>query len=349
MGRRTALFTIFLSLLGLLIGCARQVPAPLVYGTTATVTPKAAASSQPITAGIYRVAADETLYAIARRSGIALRELIDTNNLQPPYRLVRGQQLNIPNVRYHSVASGETLYAISRRYRVSPSALARINKVPPPYKIRPGQRLKLPASEAVIAVGTEANTAPKPRHKPDSGRPGANSSANSSVKPSAKFRAGKTIKPPPRRSSARFAWPVRGRVISRFGVKANGLHNDGINISVKLGTPVRAAENGVVVYAGNELRGFGNLLILRHEGGWVTAYGHNQTLDVKIGDVVRRGQRVARSGSTGNISRPQLHFEIRKNRRAVNPARYLTTKQAQAHFRIQNALSLKGRAIFPIT
>lgn len=284
----------------------------------ATKAPKAAlretrSAADQIAMGAYRVAADETLYAIARRSGVALRDLISTNNLAPPYRLRRGQHLQIPAVRYHKVVDGETLYGISRRYRVSPYSLARDNQVSPPYNIRAGQRLRLPASEPATTAKADPGAAPTPRQKPGVGRP--------------------AIKSPPRRGGSRFAWPVRGRVISRFGVKPNGLHNDGINIAVKEGTAVRAADNGVVVYAGNELRGFGNLLLLRHRGGWVTAYGHNQTLEVKVGDVVRRGQRIARAGSTGNIRQPQLHFEIRKGRRAVNPVRHLTMKQALVHFR----------------
>ncbi|MBT5897330.1 MAG: M23 family metallopeptidase [Rhodospirillaceae bacterium] len=306
--------------LGLLAGCARKLPAPVVYDSKVSVSREAvsrqvakrALSASMIGPGEYMVGADETLYAVARRSGVALRDLITANDLSPPYRLTRGQRLRIPGIRYHRVTAGQTLYGISRQYRVSPYALARENRVPPPYVIRPGQKLRLPASEAPpksIALDTsQPDAVPRPRQKP---------SLRKTI-----------IKPPPKRGGSRFAWPVRGRVISRFGGKPNGLHNDGINIAVKAGTSVRAADNGVVVYAGNELRGFGNLLLLRHRGGWVTAYGHNQVLNVKLGDVVRRGQQIAKSGSTGNINRPQLHFEIRKGRRAVNPVRHLASRQA---------------------
>lgn len=114
-------------------------------------------------------------------------------------------------------------------------------------------------------------------------------------------------------------WPVNGKIISNFGPTANGLHNDGINIAAPRGTPVHAAENGVVVYAGNQLRGFGNLLLIRHADGWVTAYAHNDTLLVKKGEQVKRGQVIARVGSTGNVSSPQLHFELRKGTEAVDP------------------------------
>ncbi len=334
---RFAKSMMWLAVMFIAAACARSVPAPLVYGSKTIggggqpASPEASSDTVPLAAGGYRVAADETLYAIARRSGVDLRDLIAANDLRPPYRLQRGQRLKIPAVRYHRVAAGETLYSIARRHRVSLYDLARRNQVAAPYKIRPGQRLRLPSSETRLAqAGTPQEAAAVPR-------PGTKPSKQSSVKHwSGKQRTGTqqaiqrkpvTTKPPARAGS-RFAWPVRGRVISRFGVKANGLHNDGINIAVKRGAPVRAADNGVVVYAGNELRGFGNLLLLRHKGGWLTAYGHNQSLMVKVGDVVRQGQRIARAGSTGNTSRPQLHFEIRKGRRAVNPARYLASRQA---------------------
>jgi murein DD-endopeptidase MepM/ murein hydrolase activator NlpD len=301
-----------------LAACGRSVPAPLIYGTTTTAATAARAKptnqskAMPVSAGTYRVAAQETLYAISRRSGVGLGELITANKLQPPYRLRRGQTLQIPALRYHKVAAGETLYSISRRYRVSVYSLARGNKLSPPYSIQSGQRLALPVS---------GNAAPAPT-------PAYVVGTVSKAKPRTQTRRAPVKTKPPARSGGRFAWPVQGRVISRFGVKANGLHNDGINIAVKQGTAVRAADNGVVVYAGNELRGFGNLLLLRHQGGWLTAYGHNRNLDVKVGDIVHRGQRIARSGATGNITRPQLHFEVRKGRRAVNPTRYLATKQA---------------------
>ncbi|MCW8861524.1 MAG: M23 family metallopeptidase, partial [Rhodospirillales bacterium] len=119
------------------------------------------------------------------------------------------------------------------------------------------------------------------------------------------------------------AWPVQGRVISGFGPKAKGLHNDGINIAAPRGTPVRAAEEGVVAYAGNELRGFGNLLLVRHADGWVTAYAHSEKLLVERGDKVSKGQVIARVGSSGTVSSPQLHFELRKGKQAVDPTRYL--------------------------
>jgi murein DD-endopeptidase MepM/ murein hydrolase activator NlpD len=118
----------------------------------------------------------------------------------------------------------------------------------------------------------------------------------------------------------RFAWPVRGEVVSGFGSKGGGLVNDGVNIAAPRGTPVRAAGDGTVIYAGNEVRGFGNLILIRHEGGWVTAYGHTDRVSVRQGQQVRLGQEIARVGSTGAVATPQLHFQIRQGGKPVDPA-----------------------------
>jgi murein DD-endopeptidase MepM/ murein hydrolase activator NlpD len=125
-------------------------------------------------------------------------------------------------------------------------------------------------------------------------------------------------------SSDKFLWPLSaGKIVLGYGTTPTGQQNDGVNIAAAEGSPVRAAENGVVAYAGNELQGFGNLLLLRHADGWMTAYAHNDTLLVKRGDKVERGQIVARVGKTGNVTEPQLHFELRRGTRALDPLPYL--------------------------
>ena len=140
-------------------------------------------------------------------------------------------------------------------------------------------------------------------------------------------RTSRAVTLPPA-SRGGFIWPVCGRVISRFGSIGKGLQNDGINILARKGTPVRAAQNGVVAYAGNELRGFGNLLLVKHKAGWISAYAHNSELLVRTGQKVRRGQVISRVGSTGSVDKPQLHFELRRGNRAVNPERYLRRQKA---------------------
>ena len=130
---------------------------------------------------------------------------------------------------------------------------------------------------------------------------------------------------PPSANGTTFRWPVRGRIISGFGPTANGERNDGINLAVPEGTSVKAAEAGTVIYAGNELAGYGNLILIRHADGWVSAYAHNEEIDVKRGDNVQRGQIIAKAGATGSVSSPQLHFELRKGAKPVNPMDYLSS------------------------
>jgi murein DD-endopeptidase MepM/ murein hydrolase activator NlpD len=120
-----------------------------------------------------------------------------------------------------------------------------------------------------------------------------------------------------------FRWPVRGKVITSYGAKTNGKANDGINLAVPEGTPVKAAEDGVVAYAGNELKGYGNLVLVRHSNGYVTAYAHASELLVKRGDSIKRGQVIAKSGQSGEVASPQLHFEIRKGSTPVDPLQFL--------------------------
>lgn len=124
-------------------------------------------------------------------------------------------------------------------------------------------------------------------------------------------------------SASGFVWPVQGKIISKFGTTSDGLRNDGINIAAPAGAPVIAAADGTVAYAGNQLRGFGNLVLIRHANGLITAYAHNQSLLVQKGDKVKRGATIARVGATGNVSKPQLHFEIRKGEEPVDPMKYL--------------------------
>ena len=128
----------------------------------------------------------------------------------------------------------------------------------------------------------------------------------------------------PLQRGGQLPWPVHGRVLAGYGTGSGGTHNDGINIAAPVGAPVKASAPGVVAYAGNELRGFGNMVLLRHADGWVTAYAHNSSLLVKKGDKVTQGQAIARVGSSGNVDSPQLHFELRKGTKAVDPLKVLT-------------------------
>lgn len=289
-----------------------------IYGTEPAATdsgnfkvvPASDTERIPVPAdGRHTVERGNTVYAIARLYGIPVRSIIDANSLEPPYLLRVGDRLRITSPRGHVVAKGDTVYSISRRFGVSMNELMRANGISPPYTIVIGQTLIVPSAGA-----TATNTAAtKPAAKP----------AASAKPPKATPAQVAALPNPPKRSGRTFGWPVKGKVILGFGRQSGGSNNDGINIAVPRGTKVAAAENGIVAYAGNELRGFGNLVLVKHADGFMTAYGHNEQVLVVRGQKIRKGQVIARAGSSGNVASPQLHFEIRKGRSAVDPMRYL--------------------------
>lgn len=241
-----------------------------------------------------RVKKGDTIYALSRRHDVTVRSLIHANALKPPYLLYVGQKLKMRAIGQYKVKKGDTLYSLSRKYHVDMPQLVRINGLRKPYLLAIGQRIKVPGNGSAI--------------KREKAR-----SKNTQF----------TYAPPPPRSAKGFLWPLKGSVISGFGPKSTGHHNDGINIAGRSGSTVSAAESGVVVHVGNKIKGFGNLILLKHQNGWITAYGHNADILVKKGQTVKRGQAIARVGQSGSASRPQLHFEMRKGARAVNPVKYL--------------------------
>ncbi len=259
----------------------------------------------------------DTLYSISRRYDVPLREVIEVNNLRPPYSLKIGQVLRLPTARYHVVAKGDTLYNISKRYNVDMNSLSRTNNIDAPYSLRIGQRLLLPGS--VVSKETTSYAA-KSSTKTSSWKA---PTKTTTTKKKTTSSSSKSYSTPVKKRSSKFAWPVKGQVISKFGPIAKGRNNDGINIKAALGTAVKAADAGTVAYAGNELKGFGNLILIKHSGGWITAYAHNDRLLVKKGQKVRKGEKIATVGSTGGVNTPQLHFEIRAGKKAVNPMAYL--------------------------
>jgi len=443
-----------------LAGCGgrEEPPAPVDVRAVGR-SPQAAPGAPAAVAGApaigaravsYTVERGDTAYAVARRFDVPVKAIIDANSLQPPYGLLAGQRLTIPQPRAHLVVPGDTVQSVARQYGVDASSLVRLNALPPPYTLRPGQRLALPASVAGIqqasataeplppvaplpppstravevatlapppaAANPPPASAPPPTPPPAAiappppaaapppaapvqtarkepppkvpaaeaataaGAPAAAASAAAPAPPAPPpaepapaataaaapaasaepAQAGERssqvaalpappaaavepapgaapaepavaspphdatpVGPPPPRAGKTFLWPLRGRVISTYGEQGQGLHNDGLNIAAPRGTPIKAAENGVVAYAGNEIRGFGNLLLIRHAGGFMTAYAHADSLLVKRGDTVHRGQTIARVGQSGSVTEPQLHFEIREGSQPVDPQRYL--------------------------
>jgi murein DD-endopeptidase MepM/ murein hydrolase activator NlpD len=300
----------------------------------------------------------DTIDAIARRHGVPASAIIQANNMSPPATIYPGQRLVIP--RYvsapvataappaapatrpavpapataaappaagsavHVVAAGDTLSKISRRYHKPVGEIAKANNIQASATLTVGDRLVIPGAPAPAAK--PGAPAPGAQAKPpavsaEDGKPVQTASMVMPTpdpidKEAAKLAEGTGALP-------KFRWPANGRVIAGYGPSTNGQQNDGINIALPENTPVKAAEDGVVAYAGSELKGYGNLVLVRHPNGYVTAYAHTKEILVKRGDQVKRGQMIARSGQSGNVNAPQLHFEIRKGASPLDPTRFL--------------------------
>jgi murein DD-endopeptidase MepM/ murein hydrolase activator NlpD len=253
-------------------------------------------------------------------------------------------QANGPRV---TVQRGDTLSSLSRRYGVSVDTIQSANNLAD-GRLREGQVLVMPGANMAVASRTPAAPAPAQTAETSGARKVKTTTIPAPDAPSASTKnttndAAKVASNTPQRvtstaqlpnpepmSGNSFRWPVKGRIISGFGTKPDGGHNDGINISVPQGTPVKAAENGVVAYAGSELKGYGNLVLVRHANNWVSAYANNEALLVARGEQVRRGQVIAKAGTSGQVTQPQVHFELRKGSRPVDPTKYMSSMAAQA-------------------
>ncbi|CAA6603393.1 Metalloendopeptidase-like membrane protein (fragment) [Rhodospirillaceae bacterium LM-1] len=274
MGRMRGL-SIGLVLGTMLSGCYSTVSEPW-WNQSFSQRPQAAqqrqAQPQPLPPGMIEVAKGDSVYGLAKRHGVGVREIIDANGLEAPFKLLVGQRLKIPQLAPQQPRQNVAALSLPAPAFPPPIASAQASVPEPTPAARPG-----PEPAALVF--------PEPRPKAGKG----------------------------------FLWPVKGPLVEGFGVTGKGQNNDGINIGAKRGAYVRASENGVVVYAGSELKGFGNMLLVKHQDGWVSAYAHNDLLLVGKGDRVDRGQAIARVGATGLVTSPQLHFELRHNSKPVNP------------------------------
>jgi murein DD-endopeptidase MepM/ murein hydrolase activator NlpD len=304
------------------------------------------------TGGSVTVKRGDTLYSLSRDHGVPINSIKTANNMTSTY-LEEGQSIVIPSgriaakpgIHHHRVKRGESLAVIARQYGTSHAELARANAMTDPDRLQPGDVVKVPQGGQAVAdasrapsiavprikkvktrpvrVASASPNVPIPSSKPDRGPLPKKQASTPKPKPKKVASIGKLPKPKPM-SGSKFRWPARGRIISSYGAKSNGKHNDGINIAVPQGTSIKAAENGVVAYAGNELKGYGNLILVRHDNNWVSAYAHSSKILVKRGDKIRRGQIIAKAGQSGLVNRPQLHFELRKGSRPVDPRRHMT-------------------------
>lgn len=271
------------------------IPHPTTAAAPASAPVAAAPAAKPVGApsSTHFVNAGETLASIARKNHISAAELARANGLDPSAKLKLGTRLTVPGARTAAVAA--------------PVAAAPVGAAPVAGTLQPVAAAPAPATKMATAAApvqsarlaqATANVEEKPAETP------AKAAEATGALPT-------------------FRWPVRGKVVTSYGAKTNGKSNDGINVAVPEGTPVKAAEDGVVAYSGNELKGYGNLVLVRHSNGYVTAYAHASELLVKRGDTIKRGQVIAKSGQSGEVASPQLHFEIRKGSSPVDPLQFL--------------------------
>ncbi len=295
-----------------------------------------------------KVGQGDTVNVIAERLSASKDELIKLNKLKKPYELDLGQVIQIPTPKAYSVESGDTLYGIAKRFGLSAEVLMEINDVDVADRLHAGQKIYLPPDihdngpvktpigpvgqsrpsrrytplpgSEYIPPPSEAPSGPAPEEvQPPRVAPNGRVLPPSRLAPPAALNGAPQVEAGPAPSDSqimaagkgRFGWPVSGAIISTYGAKPGGQRNDGLDIAATLGSPVLAAAEGDVVYAGNQVPGFGNLVLIKHADGWVTAYAHLSRTEVKIKDHVEQGEEIGQAGQTGGVDQPQLHFEIR--------------------------------------
>jgi murein DD-endopeptidase MepM/ murein hydrolase activator NlpD len=343
-------------------GLASYTPPAHPIETTGSVAPRSVAATGAAAQGTtIIVGTSDTLETLAHRYNVKPAAILQANGYRGPRALSPGQQLIIPfqtpatiaapalagpaskavvaakpAPSVHVVNHGETLLGIARRNHISVSELARANNIDASAKIRLGMKLTVPAAKSAAVVPAVPPVTFEDAQSSAGLAPPATKMAAAASGPQQSVRLAQattkidepSAEAPVKTAEATgalptFRWPVRGKVITSYGAKTNGKANDGINLAVPEGTPVKAAEDGVVAYSGNELKGYGNLVLVRHSNGYVTAYAHASELLVKRGDPIKRGQIIAKSGQSGEVGSPQLHFEIRKGSSPVDPLQFL--------------------------
>jgi murein DD-endopeptidase MepM/ murein hydrolase activator NlpD len=342
-------------------GLASYAPPGQPIETTGSVPPRSVAATRTQGTTII-VGTSDTLDILARRYNVTPAAILQANGYKGPRALSPGQALIIPHAgaamaaapgpalaapasrpvavaaapSVHVVNHGDTLLSIARRNHVPVAELARANGIDPQTKLKLGMKLAVPAGKtaavapaapAAVAAAQPAAALAPPVTKLAAASPAGPQQTARLAQATTKVED-TPAEAPVKATEATgalptFRWPVRGKVITSYGAKTNGKANDGINLAVPEGTPVKAAEDGVVAYSGNELKGYGNLVLVRHSNGYVTAYAHASELLVKRGDTIKRGQIIAKSGQSGEVGSPQLHFEIRKGSTPVDPLQFL--------------------------
>jgi lipoprotein NlpD len=325
----------------LLAACASNAPAPVVQarapvprasvaGAAAQAAPAPAAASGPASsAGYYTVKRGDTLHSIALDQGLDYRDLAAWNGIENPDRILIGQQLRVAPSEGAALVAPVTGPGLVETHPLdgavaSPATLTIPQRAGPVAKlVREPKGGKQPYSETALASlqrmdGPQAAAA-SPELRPQAANPPKLVAMPAAAQPATQAPAPAAASPAPQNSDdVDWIWPATGKVISMYTEGSN----KGIDISAKLGDPVLAAASGKVVYAGSSLRGYGKLVIVKHNPIYLSAYAHNSQILVKEGQTVARGQKIAEAGSTDS-DRPQLHFEIRRQGKPVDPLKHL--------------------------
>ncbi len=314
-------------------------------------------------AGVHTVLSGETIQKIAGFYGLSPNDIIAANHLSTPYRLTKGTRLTLPPPQTYRVRPGDTIGLIARTFDIPPDALIATNgpkiqagqnirlprlalqqnnaslppdsseisapfesiiQAPTNFTSSPGRPSVQVASLGPIHINTPSSItglgdAPiLPGQKPNLTTQSPSSAPSTTITSTPAW----SIDPGPVGRDG-FSRPVQGPIVSTYGPKSGGLYNEGVNIAAPKGAPVRAAQSGTVVYVGDAVDGYGNLVLIKHAGGYITAYAHMDKILVKDHQQVQQGQVIGTVGTTGNVSRAQLHFEIRKGRDSINPMKYI--------------------------
>lgn len=268
----------------------------------------------------YQVKSGDTVHSVSFVFGVNPTEIVRLNDLRAPYALRNGQILRLPTITRKTQTIIRPLSApvtsVESEVLAPPPHQAVVHAKPVQDDEKESKRIEKKDEEKPAAWAFDP---------PQKGEVPLTVVDKEDIPVVAKNAVKDEVKPlrminnVPRRESSKFLRPVQGEIIDDFGAKSDGQHNDGINIRATKGASVLAAENGVVVYTGNAIKGMGNLILLRHQDQWITSYAHLDDVNVQKGDVIRRGQRIGTVGSTGSVSQPQLHFEVRRGIESINP------------------------------
>ncbi|MAI29384.1 MAG: hypothetical protein CMP38_04155 [Rickettsiales bacterium] len=257
----------------------------------------------------YTVNKGDNLYSISKKYNVTISKLINFNNIDSPYKIFPNQKIFIPKKRTHVVERGDTLYSISRKYRTDVFTISRFNNLKNVNQIYTNQKLIIPDQferKKKIVKNFKKNENKKVKRK---------------ITTKKKTYKNKPIK---KIFNETFIWPVKGKILSKYGSNDPGFFNDGINIESVSGKDVKASSSGEIVYSGNEIPGYGNLILIKHSKNWITAYAHLNKIYKKKGTLVKKGESIGAIGNSGNVKIPQLHFEIRKGKEAVDPLKFLS-------------------------